>query len=63
MPLAQSSRTEQRMVHVRLEPELHRRLRIVAAADDASLQDWLAGTVERAVDEAWPIVATMSNKE
>jgi predicted HicB family RNase H-like nuclease len=63
MPLTQSSKAEQRMVHVRLETELHRRLRIVAAADDASLQDWIAGTVERAVDEAWPKVAKMGHKK
>lgn len=63
MPVAQSSKTEQRMVHVRLEPELHRRLRIVAAADDTSLQDWIAGTVERAVDHAWPMVTKMGNKK
>lgn len=63
MPVTQSSKAEQRMVHVRLEPELHRRLRIVAAADDASLQDWIAERVERAVDEAWPQVAKMGDKE
>lgn len=56
--MAQAKRTKsgQRMVHVRLEPELHRRLRIIVAAEDTSMQDWLAGTVERAVNEAWPSV-------
>lgn len=63
MSLAQSTKSEQRMLHVRLEPELHRRLRIVAAADDTSLQDWIAGTVERAVDEAWPMVTKIGNRE
>lgn len=46
-----------RMVHVRLDPELHRRLRIVVAAEDTSVQDWLARVVERAVTEQWPNVA------
>ncbi len=46
-----------RMVHVRLEPDLHRRLRIVVAADDTSLQDWMVQLVEKAVAEQWPKVA------
>lgn len=46
-----------RMVHVRLEPDLHRRLRIVVAADDTSVQDWMAQLVEKAVTEQWPKVA------
>lgn len=45
------------MVHVRLAPELHRRLRIVVAANDTSLQDWMAQVVERAVSEQWPRIA------
>jgi len=45
-----------RMVHVRLDPELHRRLRIVVAADDTSVQDWVARVVEQAVTERWPTV-------
>jgi len=44
------------MVHVRLDPELHRRLRIVVAADDTSVQDWVARVVEQAVTERWPTV-------
>lgn len=55
---AKSKRSERpRMVHVRLDPELHRRLRIVVAAEDTSMQDWLARAVERAVSEQWPNVA------
>ncbi len=46
-----------RMVHVRLEPDLHRRLRIVVAAEDTSVQDWMAQLVEKAVTEHWPRVA------
>lgn len=43
-----------RMIHVRLDPDLHRRLRIVVAAEDTSVQDWLARVVEKAVAEHWP---------
>lgn len=45
------------MVHVRLDPELHRRLRIVVAAEDTSMQDWLVRAVEKAVSEQWPNLA------
>ena len=46
-----------RMVHVRLAPDLHRRLRLVVAAADTSVQDWVAQLVEKAVNESWPNVA------
>jgi predicted HicB family RNase H-like nuclease len=46
-----------RMVHIRLEPELHRKLRLVVAAEDTTLQEWIARTVEEAVDKAWPEIA------
>lgn len=46
-----------RMIHVRLEPDLHRRLRIVVAAEDTSVQDWMVQLVEKAVTEQWPKVA------
>ena len=46
-----------RMVHVRLEPDLHRRLRIGVAAEDTSVQDWMVQLVEKAVTEQWPKVA------
>ena len=55
---AKSKRPDElRMVHVRLDPELHRRLRIVVAAEDTSMQDWLARAVEKVISEQWPNVA------
>ncbi|GLS40658.1 hypothetical protein GCM10010869_62550 [Mesorhizobium tianshanense] len=42
-----------RMVHVRLDPELHRRLRVVVAAEDTSVQEWVARVIEKAVGEKW----------
>ncbi len=54
---AKSKRADEpRMVHVRLDPELHRRLRIVVAAEDTSVQDWVARVVEQAVTEQWPSI-------
>ena len=41
------------MVHVRLDPELHRRLRVVVAAEDTSVQEWVARIIEKAVGEKW----------
>lgn len=55
---AKSKRQEgPRMVHVRLDPELHRRVRIIVASEDTSMQDWLERAVEKAVSEQWPSVA------
>lgn len=55
---AEKARSEgPRMVHVRLAPELHRRLRIVVAAEDTSVQDWMVQVIEKAVSEQWPKVA------
>jgi predicted HicB family RNase H-like nuclease len=42
------------MVHIRLDPDLHRRLRVVVAAEDTSVQDWVARVIGKAVVENWP---------
>ncbi len=47
-----------RMVHIRLEPELHRKIRLVVAAEDTTLQDWIARTLEAAANKAWPSIAS-----
>ena len=47
-------RSDARMVHLRLDPEVHRRLRMIVAAEDTTMQDWLARLVEAAVEGAWP---------
>ena len=36
-----------RLIHIRLTPELHRALRVRAAEDDVSIQDWVASLIER----------------
>jgi len=43
---------KERMVHIRVSPELHRKLRLIVAAQDTSLQDWIAQTLESAVNQA-----------
>jgi hypothetical protein len=43
-----------RMLHIRLDPELHRKLRLVVAAQDTTLQGWITRTLEDAAEKAWP---------
>ena len=43
-------RPKTRMVHVRLTEELHKRLRIRAAENDTTLQDWVAIAIENELD-------------
>ena len=43
-------RPKERMVHVRLTEELHKRLRICAAENDTTLQDWVAMAIKNELD-------------
>jgi predicted HicB family RNase H-like nuclease len=43
-------RPKERMVHVRLPEELHKRLRVKAAEEDTTLQDWVAMAIENELD-------------
>ena len=43
-------RPEARMVHVRLTENLHKRLRIRAAENDTTLQDWVAMAIKNELD-------------
>lgn len=63
MGQAKSQALNHKMVHVRLDPELHRRLRIIVASEDTSIQDWLSDAVERAVDSAWPSITQGSDSK
>jgi len=38
------------MVHVRLTEDVHRRLRIRAAEEDTTLQDWVAEAIRKELD-------------
>ena len=41
---------KERMVHVRLTEEIHKRLRIRAAENDTTLQDWVAEAIKNELD-------------
>lgn len=45
-----------RMVHIRLDADLHRRVRMLVAAEDTSVQEWALAVVTKAVSEQWPDV-------
>jgi predicted HicB family RNase H-like nuclease len=45
---------KERMLHIRLEADLHQRLRLIAAAEDTSLQDWVTRALEQAVVRVKP---------
>ncbi len=40
------SQEEARLIHVRLKPETHKRLRVRAAEEDVSIQDWVEALIE-----------------
>jgi len=50
MPRKQSTvetESAERMVHIRLKADTHRRLRVRTAEEDVSIQDWVAALIER----------------
>jgi len=47
---ANLKRPKERMVHVRLPEELHKRLRVKAAEEDTTLQDWVAMAIRNELD-------------
>lgn len=51
---ASAAAGKERMVHIRVSPELHRKLRLIVAAQDTTLQDWIEQTLENAAHEALP---------
>jgi predicted HicB family RNase H-like nuclease len=38
---------EARLIHIRLNPETHKRLRVRTAEEDVSIQDWVEALLER----------------
>ena len=46
-------RPKTRMVHVRLTEDLHKRLRIRAAENDTTLQDWVAMAIKNELDHQY----------
>jgi predicted HicB family RNase H-like nuclease len=43
-------RPRERMVHVRLPEEIHKKLRVSAAENDITIQDWVATAIENELD-------------
>jgi predicted HicB family RNase H-like nuclease len=41
----------ERMLHIRLDPELHRALRVIVAKQDTTLQEWVVRALAAAVRE------------
>ncbi len=41
-----NSQEEARLIHIRLKPETHKRLRVRAAEEDISIQDWVESLIE-----------------
>jgi hypothetical protein len=41
----------ERMLHIRLDAELHRRLRLIVAAEDTTLQEWVVRTLAAATQD------------
>lgn len=42
--------TKNRMIHIRLPEDLHKRVRIRAAETDQTIQDWVVAALEKEVD-------------
>lgn len=40
------TQAEARLIHVRLKPETHKRLRVRVAEEDVSIQDWVEALIE-----------------
>ena len=41
-----NSQEEARLIHIRLKPETHKRLRVRVAEEDVSIQDWVEALIE-----------------
>ncbi len=47
--LTETNGKQERMVHVRLDEDLHRCLRVFVAVRDLSIQEWVASLIAREV--------------
>ena len=51
-PVASTKEARGRMLHIRLDPGLHRTLRMIVAAQDTTLQEWVVRTLASAASAA-----------
>ncbi len=49
---APQARNRERMLHIRLDPDLHRALRVIVAEQDTTLQEWVVRTLAAAAHAA-----------
>lgn len=52
MPMNDGKRQHTRMVHTRLSEGLHKRLRIRAAEDDSTMQDWVTMAIQNELERS-----------
>ncbi|MFC1897591.1 toxin-antitoxin system HicB family antitoxin [Chloroflexota bacterium] len=48
---ADKTNTKTRMLHVRLPEELHKKVRIRAAEDDKTIQDWVVDSIKSRLEQ------------
>jgi len=49
-----NSRKPERMIHIRLKAEMHRRLRVQAAEEDVTIQNWVTALIDRELRDTKP---------
>ena len=42
-----ANKNAERMIHIRLKADTHRRLRVQAAEEDVTIQNWVTSLIER----------------
>jgi len=50
MKKTRQKNSDTRMIHVRIPEEVHKRLRISAAENDVTMQDWVAVAIKNELD-------------
>ena len=61
--LPTTSEERKRMIHIRLRPDTHRRVRIHTADLDLSIQGWVADLIHKALGSIEPVQARKGNRE
>lgn len=49
-----SGKRGERMLHIRMKPEMHKRVRVQAAEADVTIQDWVTALIERELGNGNP---------
>ena len=51
MNIENANQTKNRMIHIRLPEDLHKKVRIRAAETDKTIQDWVVETISKALNQ------------